>query len=85
MSHLEDPKTQPVTRVSFHRSVGYFLWLGTVGFGGSIALAGANASSVPLSATIALDFKAPLTVRRATFLCLGPVVEHRSASPRVHR
>jgi len=29
-----------VTRVSFPQFVGYFLWLGTVGFGGPIALAG---------------------------------------------
>jgi len=28
------------TKVSFSRFVGYFLWLGTVGFGGPIALAG---------------------------------------------
>jgi chromate transporter len=31
--------TEP-TRVSFPQFVGYFLWLGTVGFGGPIALAG---------------------------------------------
>lgn len=29
-----------LTKVSFARFVGYFLWLGTVGFGGPIALAG---------------------------------------------
>jgi chromate transporter len=31
---------QPLTKVSFPRFVGSFLWLGTVGFGGPIALAG---------------------------------------------
>src|SRR5712692_2948522 len=41
MSHQNDPETHLVTRVSFPRFVGYFLWLGTVGFGGPIALAGA--------------------------------------------
>lgn len=35
-----NPKAQPLSRVSFTRFVGYFLWLGTVGFGGPIALAG---------------------------------------------
>ncbi len=40
MSHQNDPETHLVTRVSFPRFVGYFLWLGTVGFGGPIALAG---------------------------------------------
>jgi chromate transporter len=30
----------PLREVSFSRFVGYFLWLGTVGFGGPIALAG---------------------------------------------
>jgi chromate transporter len=34
-----DPRHQ-LTEVSFTRFVGYFLWLGTVGFGGPIALAG---------------------------------------------
>lgn len=32
--------TESLIRVSFARFVGYFLWLGTVGFGGPIALAG---------------------------------------------
>jgi chromate transporter len=40
MSHQSDPETHPLTGVSFPRFVGYFLWLGTVGFGGPIALAG---------------------------------------------
>jgi chromate transporter len=35
-----NPETQPLTKVSLPRFVGYFLWLGTVGFGGPIALAG---------------------------------------------
>ncbi|MBZ5705924.1 MAG: chromate transporter [Acidobacteriia bacterium] len=38
-----DPKTKPAlssTQVPLARFVGYFLWLGTVGFGGPIALAG---------------------------------------------
>ena len=40
MSQENNPETQPLTQVSFSRFVGYFLWLGTVGFGGPIALAG---------------------------------------------
>jgi chromate transporter len=40
MSHQDDPETHPLTTVPFPRFVGYFLWLGTVGFGGPIALAG---------------------------------------------
>src|SRR3982074_251389 len=40
MSHQNDPETHPLTKVPFPRFVGYFLWLGTVGFGGPIALAG---------------------------------------------
>ena len=40
MSQENNPETQPLTQVSFPRFVGYFLWLGTVGFGGPIALAG---------------------------------------------
>jgi chromate transporter len=40
MSHQNDTETHPLTKVSFPRFVGYFLWLGTVGFGGPIALAG---------------------------------------------
>jgi len=40
MSHQNDTETQPPTKVSFPRFVGYFLCLGTVGFGGPIALAG---------------------------------------------
>ena len=40
MSRENNPETQPLTQVSFPRFVGYFLWLGTVGFGGPIALAG---------------------------------------------
>jgi chromate transporter len=35
-----DPRPHQPTEVSFTRFVGYFLWLGTVGFGGPIALAG---------------------------------------------
>src|SRR5437588_5401033 len=34
-----NPRVHEPTRVSFPRFVGYFLWLGTVGFGGPIALA----------------------------------------------
>ena len=34
------PRADESTRVSFPRFAGYFLWLGTVGFGGPIALAG---------------------------------------------
>src|SRR5258707_6628363 len=40
MSHETDPETHPRTKVPFPRFVGYFFWLGTVGFGGPIALAG---------------------------------------------
>jgi chromate transporter len=40
MSHQNDTETHALTKVSFPRFVGYFLWLGTVGFGGPIALAG---------------------------------------------
>jgi len=40
VSRENNPETQPLTQVSFPRFVGYFLWLGTVGFGGPIALAG---------------------------------------------
>jgi chromate transporter len=40
VSQANNPETQPLTQVSFPRFVGYFLWLGTVGFGGPIALAG---------------------------------------------
>ena len=35
-----NPPTQHPARVPLSRFVGYFLWLGTVGFGGPIALAG---------------------------------------------
>jgi chromate transporter len=35
-----DPSEQQTVHVSLPRFVGYFLWLGTVGFGGPIALAG---------------------------------------------
>src|SRR5213595_3134229 len=35
-----DPRPHQPTDVSFTQFVGYFLWLGTVGFGGPIALAG---------------------------------------------
>src|SRR6202166_4157734 len=40
MSHQNDTETHPLTKVSFPQFVSYFLWLGTVGFGGPIALAG---------------------------------------------
>jgi chromate transporter len=40
VSQEHNPETQPLTKGSFPRFVGYFLWLGTVGFGGPIALAG---------------------------------------------
>jgi len=40
VSQETNPEMQPLTHVSFPRFVGYFLWLGTVGFGGPIALAG---------------------------------------------
>ena len=35
-----DPRPHELTEVSLTQFVGYFLWLGTVGFGGPIALAG---------------------------------------------
>src|SRR6266446_768955 len=35
-----DPGPHELTEVSLARFFGYFLWLGTVGFGGPIALAG---------------------------------------------
>src|SRR3989441_5942440 len=35
-----DPRPRELAEVSLTRFVGYFLWLGTVGFGGPIALAG---------------------------------------------
>jgi chromate transporter len=40
VNQVNHPETQPLTKVSFPRFAGYFLWLGTVGFGGPIALAG---------------------------------------------
>ena len=40
MNQENNPETQALTQVSFPRFVGYFLWLGTVGFGGPIALTG---------------------------------------------
>src|SRR4029077_18766825 len=40
MSQQNNLDTHPVTRASFPQFAGYFLWLGTVGFGGPIALAG---------------------------------------------
>src|SRR5258708_3565176 len=40
MSRESNPETQLLTKVSLTRFVGYFLWLGTMGFGGPIALAG---------------------------------------------
>jgi chromate transporter len=40
MKVKSDPRPHELTEVSFARFVGYFLWLGTVGFGGPIALAG---------------------------------------------
>ncbi len=40
MSTQISPTVHETTKVSFSRFVGYFLWLGTVGFGGPIALAG---------------------------------------------
>src|SRR5256886_14412599 len=40
MSAEINPRVHEPTRVPFPRFVGYFLWLGTVGFGGPIALAG---------------------------------------------
>src|SRR5205814_9227565 len=35
-----DPRPHALTELSLTQFVGYFLWLGTVGFGGPIALAG---------------------------------------------
>src|SRR5438552_7849685 len=35
-----DPRPRELTEVSLTRFAGYFLWLGTIGFGGPIALAG---------------------------------------------
>ena len=35
-----EPRPDEPTEVSLTQFVGYFLWLGTVGFGGPIALAG---------------------------------------------
>src|ERR1700688_2416238 len=40
MSHQNNTETHEPTRVSLTRFVGYFLRLGTIGFGGPIALAG---------------------------------------------
>ena len=40
MNKQTGPRPHQPTRVSFSRFVGYFLWLGTIGFGGPIALAG---------------------------------------------
>src|ERR1700692_2746751 len=40
MSHQNDTETHPLTKVCFPRFIGCFLWLGAVGFGGPIALAG---------------------------------------------
>jgi chromate transporter len=40
VSETTPAPTSEITRVSLTRFVGYFLWLGTVGFGGPIALAG---------------------------------------------
>jgi chromate transporter len=40
MNTLSNPETTEPERASFAQFVGYFLWLGTVGFGGPIALAG---------------------------------------------
>jgi len=40
MSAEANPRVHEPTIVSFPQFVGYFLWLGTVGFGGPIALAG---------------------------------------------
>ena len=40
MSQENNPETQLLTKVPLPRFVGYFFWLGTVGFGGPIALAG---------------------------------------------
>ena len=39
-SETKPEPASEITRVSLTRFVGYFLWLGTVGFGGPIALAG---------------------------------------------
>src|SRR6202045_1979924 len=40
MSTEVNPRVHEPARASFPRFVGYFLWLGSVGFGGPIALAG---------------------------------------------
>jgi chromate transporter len=40
MNSKNDSKSHELRRVSLPRFVGYFLWLGAVGFGGPIALAG---------------------------------------------
>src|SRR5438445_4503457 len=40
MNPESDPRPHEPTEVSLAQFVGYFLWLGTVGFGGPIALAG---------------------------------------------
>jgi len=40
VSQENNPETQLLTKVPLPRFVGYFFWLGTVGFGGPIALAG---------------------------------------------
>ena len=40
MNPESDPRPHEPTEVSVAQFVGYFLWLGTVGFGGPIALAG---------------------------------------------
>ena len=40
MRQENNPETQLLTKVPLPRFVGYLFWLGTVGFGGPIALAG---------------------------------------------
>ena len=40
MNKQSSPASESIAEVPLHRFVGYFLWLGTVGFGGPIALAG---------------------------------------------
>jgi len=40
VSQENNPETQLLSKVPLPRFVGYFFWLGTVGFGGPIALAG---------------------------------------------
>ena len=40
MTEQDDSTAPDATRVPLTQFVGYFLWLGTVGFGGPIALAG---------------------------------------------